>query len=71
VITRRLLPENKFLSPSVLKTLFAGCSKKISEARREHKWSVGVMEYWSIASRTHHSTTPSLHYSSPDDRRLP
>ena len=25
------------------------------------------MEYWSIGSRTHHSTTPSLHYSSPDE----
>src|SRR5688500_5214560 len=26
-------------------------------------WSDGVLEYWSIGFRTHHSTTPSLHYS--------
>src|SRR4030095_9180120 len=43
--------------------LFAGCSKKSQRRGARTKWSVGVMEYWSIGSRTHHSTTPSLHYS--------
>jgi hypothetical protein len=26
-------------------------------------WSDGVLEYWSIGFRTHHSTTPLLQYS--------
>jgi hypothetical protein len=33
------------------------------------EWSVGIMEYWVLALKPslHHSTTPSLHYSSLDD----
>jgi hypothetical protein len=69
------IPDSVSLHPGYISSMpsvifpimiyFQAAQKDLSGEAWQISWSVGVMEYRSGGSRTHHSTTPPLQYSGP------